>query len=165
MAPYQRSLRSLNKTDTPFEVVWLFPEQSKNFRKYFGYWAKRNPFFILSPALPPCLPSSFPYLTFLLNFSKGTLKVSKTFCRHNNFGQGCHSFYFLQPFYVGTTFSTGSAVLNQRDFADRAYFIQGISESFTAKTTLLAAQAASVLVGFGGVAAKCGVGQQLNPQK
>jgi len=56
-------------------------------------------------------------------------------------------------------------VLKKSDFADTAYFIEGASKNVTAKNALLAGQAASVLVGCTGVAVKCRVGQQLNPQK
>lgn len=69
-------------------------------------------------------------------------------------------------FYSTSILAQSSAVLKKKsDFADTAYFIEGASKNFTAKNTLLAGQAVSVLVGFAGVAVKCRVGQQLNPQK
>lgn len=72
--PIKRSQRSLKETSPPFEVIWLSPEQSNNFRKYFDYWAKRNPFFIFFPCPPTLFAFLFPLFDFSGKFfSKGIL--------------------------------------------------------------------------------------------
>lgn len=109
----------------------------------------------LLPALPPSSPSSFPYLTSVIFFSKGIIKARST----------------VEPFASTVILVRGVILLiallywhnlqhkfscteqKKSDCADTAYFIEGASKNLTARNTLLAGQAAYVLVGFAGVAA------------